>query len=170
VSKQERFYRCRVTADLSAGTLQVGRKRFDVLVDEKSIDGYTIRIKADDLAKIKFNRKVWILEHFQERSEVHPEWFLNPTSDLIQLGLRRLADVTPQPKAPSVFRSIFSLRGLLHRLTNSPEMMLGGAAMILLMLLTLPGFGDHLGTAPRIRQGSIFFVQFFDETVRSIFR
>jgi hypothetical protein len=171
VSNNEPFYRCRVAAELAAGKLRVGWHRLDVLVDEKSIDGYTIRIKPQDLAKIKFQRKAWVLEHFEERSEVHPEWFLNHSGESIQMGLRRLADVTPLPHAElSPLRCIFSVRALLRRVLGTPELLLGGAALILLMLLTLPGFGDQLGTAPRIRNGSILLMKLADGALRSIFR
>ncbi len=168
MSDEHTYYRCRISDELAAGHLLVGRRRIAVKVDEKSIGGFTIRIEDRDLARLKLNKSL-ILEHQGERSAVHAEWFLNHTSGNVQLGLRRLADLTPPPPQPSAIMELITPRHLLRKFADVPELWLGTAAVLLLMGLTMPGLGDHLGTAPRVRQGSAVLIRTCDEFLRGLF-
>lgn len=167
--QSQRFFRCRVAEEQSLGCLRIGRIRLRVHVDEKSIDGFTIRMTDDDLARLRFRKKEWVLEQLSEQSSVRPEWFLNHADGVVQLGLRRIADLTPPPPVPSGLAALFSLKGIGACLSSCCEIWLGCAALLLLAILTLPGMGDYLGTAPRIRQGSSLIVRSFDEFFRGFF-
>jgi hypothetical protein len=165
MSDQQHFFRCQVSEDQAAGLLVLGRKRISVTVAEKSIDGFSILLTEDDVSVLQL-KKVWILEHQGERSVVHPEWFLNHASGKIQMGLRRIGDVTPAPKNPNGFSLAESIRSLSRRIAGCAEIWLGAAASALLLLLTMPGFGDRLGTAPHIREGSWLFMRTIDSWIR----
>ncbi len=166
---RERFFRCPVADDQKEGCLKFGWGRIFVLVDETSIDGFTIRLPDTELGRIPFGKSNWVLEHFGERSSVKAEWFLHHSDGVVQLGLRRLADLTPLPATSSGFRTLISVRGIASWMSACSEIWLGCAALIVIGVLTLPGLGDHLGTAPRIRQGSSVLLRSFDGFFTGLF-
>ena len=171
MSDNQHFFKCHVSEELAGGKLRVGRREYNILVDEKSIDGFTIRINAADLAKVNpDSRKEWVLQHQGEFASVEPESLLKQGADYVQMSLHRLRDLTPPPRGDSSLASLISMRGIGRRIANYPELMLGGSSILLLILLTIPGFGDHLGTAPRIRQGAQTLIKETHSIIRSAFR
>jgi hypothetical protein len=83
--------------------------------------------------------------------------FMSPEG-LLQLGLRRIADITPVERCGgSSWRSLLSPRRLLSR-QKSPELAFGGALLLVVALISTPGIGGPLGTAKPIREavGAVF--------------
>jgi len=144
------FQRFRVSEANSRAVVRDGRRKAHATVQETSIDGYTVLLSPKASSKLKVGRP-WLLEHEGARIEVHPQWFFNSPDGQVQIGLRRLRDLTP----PDPIRA-----SLLTRIGGSrcedpsvSAVAFGGFVLFLFCLMALPGLGDRLGTADRIQDG-----------------
>lgn len=142
------FFRCRVPSEQSKARLRIGSCTIPAVLQETSIDGFTVTLDPKYGKRLRVARR-WLLTTGNEKAEVHVEWMFHAPSGDIQLGLRRLRDLTPseEPRGGLLWgwgrgRSID---------TSTPELLFAGLVVFLFVTLSLPGLGDHLGTAPRIR-------------------
>jgi hypothetical protein len=71
--------------------------------------------------------------------------------------LERIAELTPV-KMPSPWTTLFSLQ--ISRNTD-PKFLLALMVAFIVVCLALPGIGDKLGTAPRIKNGVGTFLRAF---------
>ncbi|MGB7326800.1 MAG: hypothetical protein WBD31_18130 [Rubripirellula sp.] len=148
------FFRCPISSDRSKATIRVGRRKFAADVHETSIDGFTVLVSPKYSSKLKVGRP-WILVYDGTRTEVHPQWMFNAPDGHVQIGLRRLRDLTRPPK---VKRSLLSSIG--GRKYDDPSYSavgFGGFVLALFSLMALPGLGDRLGTSDRI-QGTVRWI------------
>lgn len=142
------FFRCPVSSENSAAEIRVGRRRFRVSVQETSIDGYTVLVGPKESRKLQVGQ-TWLLNYQDTISEVHPQWFFNSPEGQVQIGLRRLRDLTPPDR---VRRSLLvRLGGLKYANPNISAPIYGGFVLALFSVMALPGIGDQIGTAPRIQ-------------------
>lgn len=156
------YFRCPVSGDLAEAQIRSGRKAFRVGVQETSIDGYTVLVGSKEAKKLKVGRP-WVLEHQGAYTEVHPQWFFNSPDGQIQIGLRRMRDVTPPPR---VRRSLLvRWGGCRYADPSVSSAMYGGFVLLLFALLALPGLGDRLGTSERIQTGLKWIVTGVDSTL-----
>ena len=142
-------YRCPVDADRATAILQVGRRRIQVKILDTSIEGFTIVIKPHDVRRLRYD-VTWLLTTCNEKCVVHPEWMYNADATNGQLGLRRMQDVTRakvQRKQKRSFGNGHSRGGE----SDLSSLALGGMIMLIIAIISLPGIGDDLGTAPRIQ-------------------
>lgn len=155
------FFRCRVEPVRSNATVKIGRRRVPATVQETSIDGFTILIAPQHSAKLKVG-KTWTLEHEEAQIEVHPLWFFNTPDGRLQLGLRRLRDLTkPQDDRNSL---LIRFGGSRFRDPSCSAAVYGGVVLALICLLALPGWGDHMGTSDRIQDGFKVLIDGLDDT------
>ncbi|MEM9825589.1 MAG: hypothetical protein AAF958_03325 [Planctomycetota bacterium] len=142
------YFRCQVPNELSNAHVRAGRRKFRAGVQETSIDGYTILVGPKEARKLKVG-KPWILEHQGASIEVHPQWFFNSPDGHVQIGLRRLRDLTP----PEPIRRSLLVRmgGVRYANPSVSATAYGGFVLGLFLLLALPGLGDRLGTSDRIQ-------------------
>ncbi len=119
--------------------IRVGRRKTRATIQETSIDGFTVLVSPRDASKLKVGRP-WLLEYEGTRIEIHPQWFFNAPDGHVQMGLRRLRDLTP----PEPIRN-----SLLARLgegdIDDPSysaIAFGGFVLVLFSLMALPGLGD----------------------------
>lgn len=143
------FFRCPVQGDHSRAVIQIGRRRIPAVLQETSIDGFTLTVTPKYASSLRMGRP-WLLRTYSEKTEVHAEWLFHAPSGQVQLGVRRLRDLTPAEQARSGwrFRLPFGPRSL-H--TNTPELIFAALVATIFVILSLPGVGEQLGTAPRIR-------------------
>ena len=147
-SKEEGFFRCPVQVENSNAIIRVGRKKARATIQETSIDGYTVLVAPRDASKLKVGRP-WLLEHYGAIIEIHPQWFFNAPDGHVQMGLRRLRDLTPpEPIQNSLLSRI---GGPKYNDPSYSALIFGGFVMFLFMLMALPGLGDSLGTSTRIQ-------------------
>jgi len=141
------FFRCPVPADQSDGTITIGRRKLPAVVHEASIDGFTVVVRPVFADQLQLGRP-WKLFHDGATLEVHPQWFFQAPDGNVQIGLRRLRDLTPPPGVPARWSNWWP------RVSNggssSPPLLFGGLVGIILMTLALPGIGTTLGTSQRI--------------------
>lgn len=145
--EEEVYFRCPIPTDQARAVLVVGRRSVPILVQEASIDAFTVLVAPRHSSKLKVGRP-WTLEYDGTRTEIHPQWIFNSPDGQVQLGLRRLRDLTTQP---TVRRSILTrVGGKRYEDPNFSAAAYGGFVLFLFSLMALPGLGDRLGTAPRI--------------------
>jgi len=155
------FFRCRVEPIRGDATICVGRKKIPATVQETAIDGFTILVAPKHASSLKVG-KPWTLEHDETRIEVHPLWFFNTPDGQVQLGLRRLNDITkPEDDRNSL---LIRFGGSRFRDPNCSAAAYGGIVLTLICLLALPGWGDHMGTSDRIQDGFKWLVDGLDDT------
>ncbi len=145
--QKRRYYRCRVHEDQAAAVLRSRRCRVDALVQEMSIDGFTVLLRVEDVEQLAAGR-AWVLEYAGATIEVEGEWFLNAHEGSVQIGLRRLRDLTRLENNSRPFFSRWKstpIRGAGHC-----GLICSGLLLCLFLVLALPSVGDALGTAPKI--------------------
>ncbi|MEM9364487.1 MAG: hypothetical protein AAGD07_00720 [Planctomycetota bacterium] len=147
------FFRCPVPLEQSQGALVIGRSRFTIEVAEASIDGFTVIIPACSAHRVRLGQP-WVLRHDGAKLEVHPQWFFNDPEGHVQVGLRRLRDLTPQPSIGGWFPKFSSGRRIDE--SSPTPLVFTGSVLILLLALELPGLGDALGTSGRVQAGLVW--------------
>ncbi len=146
---QPSFYRCPVQSQQGNALVRVGRRKAKATIQETSIDGFTVLVGPKDAAKLKVGRP-WVLDFDGTQHEVHPQWFFNAPDGHVQMGLRRLRDLTkPEPIRNSWLARIGGKR---YEDPSSAAVVFGGFVLFLFALMATPGLGDRLGTADRIQE------------------
>jgi hypothetical protein len=147
------YYRCLVHEDHAEAVLCSRRRRLKVLVQETSIDGFTVLVKPQDADRLSIGRP-WVLEYSGARVEVHGQWFFNSPDGHVQMGLRRLRDLTQPEKCTT---SLFSRckPNSIHDLGFS-GVIYAAILLAVFLVLALPGIGDALGTAPKIESAVLW--------------
>ena len=164
--KQEyTYFRCPVHEDQGQAVLCSRRRRLDVRVQETSIDGFTVLVKPQDANRLAIGRP-WVLEYNDARVEVHGQWFFNAPDGHVQMGLRRLRDLTQPVKSRMSF---------FNRRRNSSSYGSGfsgvafsGVLLLVFVVLALPGVGDALGTAPQIENALMWLYTGVSDILRSV--
>jgi hypothetical protein len=141
------FFRCPVQDEDSAVTIVIRGKSIPAKLQDKSIDGFSVIVEPKHVRKLRVGPQ-WILKAGGEVTEVWAQWMFNAPDGRVQLGLRRLQDLTPQPNG-SWFPAIFSYR----KHTTNPELLLAAIVLAGFLTLSLPGVGDQLGTSGKIQSG-----------------
>jgi hypothetical protein len=156
------FFRCAVHSDQSEAVIRVGRRKAYATVQETSIDGFTVLVPPKYSGTLKVGRP-WLMEYQGARIEVHPQWFFNAPDGHVQMGLRRLRDLTP----PEPIRRSLLLRYAGHRFDDPSysAAVFGGFVLALFALMSLPGLGDSLGTANRIQSAVQWLMRGLNESL-----
>ncbi len=149
---EQRFFRCPVPPEDAAATLRFSGTKLTVELQESSIDGFAVLVQQNQVSKLRLGPR-WVLQSASERCEVWPQWLYCASDGRVQIGLRRLQDLTSAPR-PRWFPRLGRAR------PREIDHTLVFASLVLLVALaiSLPGLGDVLGTAPWI-----------EKTVRELF-
>ena len=163
-TEEHDFFRCPVSRDMSGAIIRSGRRRLSAGVQETSIDGFTVLVSPKVASKLRVGR-TWVLEYQDAIIEVHPQWFFNAPDGHVQIGLRRLRDLTP----PEPIRKSLLVRygGTRYGAPNVSAAMYGGFVLLLFLLFAMPGLGDRLGTSKRIQGAFQSIVLSIDAAIRS---
>ncbi len=142
------FFRCPVASENAKAVIRIGRRQTPAEVQETSIDGFTVLVSPENASKLKVGRP-WVMHYDGTCVEVHPQWMFNSPDGHVQLGLRRLRDLTRPVKAtvsnPRRHRVLSQ-----HDASNS-TVAFGGFVLCLFVAMALPGLGDRLGTSDGIQ-------------------
>jgi hypothetical protein len=164
-NQESSFFRCPVQSDQSRAVIRVGRRRIHTTVQETSIDGFTVLVSPKQSSNLKVGRP-WMLEYEGARLEVHPQWFFNAPDGHVQMGLRRLRDLTP----PAPIRKSLLARfgGRRYEDPSYSAAAFGGFVLILFSLMALPGLGDSLGTSSRIQKTLEWVINGIDQSINQV--
>ncbi len=140
-------FRCAVPAEHGEAWLVVGWHRHPVRVTELSRNGFTIQVRNKTYAKCREGKKA--LLHYQgEIWEVVCTSTFRMVDDYAEISLHRLADRTKVRGPRSSLCSLLPIANV----TADPVLPLALLVSFLFACLALPGMGDSLGTAPKIRK------------------
>ena len=142
-------YRCSVAPENSAAKLKIGHKFYDINVVDTSRNGFTVRVSNRTFGKLREGSK-YVLRHAGETWLVSKQSHYNETDKSTQVGFARLQDLTPVEKPKTSLLQVFSSKA--HG-SSDPAFLLYLMLAFLFACVALPGMGDNLGTAPRIRDG-----------------
>ena len=159
------FFRCPVQDDQSKAVIRVGRRKAIASVQETSIDGFTVLVPPKYAGVLKVGRP-WRLDYQGARIEVHPQWFFNSPDGRVQMGLRRMRDLTPPPPIRRFLLMRYAGR------CDDPSYtaaIFGGFVLALFSLMALPGLGDSLGTSHRIQSAVRWVLNGLNHTVNQYF-
>lgn len=145
---QEKTYRCKVVGDCPA-TLYDGHKAFRGYVREKSGNGFTIGIDPKYAKKVK-SGKSYELRYEDRRVQVMAETFAETVQGEARLQLGTIREFEPRERW--AFRLPFTkgTRVIKHDSFITSGAAYGGFVLVLFCVMSLPGIGEQLGTAPRI--------------------
>ncbi len=150
-----REFRCCIAAENSAGKLRIGLKQYDVCVLDTSRNGFCIKLPNRVASKVR-EKSLPILSFNGENWEVELKSRYSDGETFTNLGLARVREVT-KIKAPSSWGLwCSSNRSGLH---NDPTFLAFLVLAFIVAAISLPGVGDHLGTAPRVQKAIKSFVK-----------
>lgn len=139
-------FRCTVAPENSAATLVVRGKKNPVRVLDTSREGFTIQVTEKIVSKLKRGKVYRLLfngEDWQVAKESHY------TADgKVNVGLQRLQEVT-KIKVPNTWFTFFKKSPT----ESDPTLVVYLMIAFLIACIAMPGLGDNLGTAPRLRDG-----------------
>ena len=163
--EERSFFRCPVQAEQSQAVIRVGHRKISATVQETSIDGFTVLVPPKNAPKLKVGRP-WVLEYEGARIEVHPQWFFNSPDGHVQMGLRRLRDLTPpQPIRKSLLSRYAGKR---YDDPSYSAAIFGGFVLLLFSLMAMPGLGDSLGTSDRIQSTVRWLIKGVDQSINQL--
>lgn len=162
------FFRCPVQSECAQATLHVARTKIPANLQEQSIDGFTVTVDAAMAPKLRFG-KAWVLTTNDDRVQVHPEWIFHALNGDVQMALRRMKDLNEivHPSGgwnPFRYRTESRQRGQGSR----NEIAFAGVLVFIFAVLSLPGLGDAVGTAPHIQKTAGEVGQMAGKLVRSL--
>lgn len=140
-------FRCTVVPEHSAARLWLGWRSYPVRLVDTSREAFTLDVDGDIFSRLKEGRR-GILEFQGERWEVVCTAFYRHIDEQYHASMARVRDCT-RVRAPKP-----SFWALLPRANaeSSPALPLALLLSLLFACVALPGMGDSLGTAPKIRK------------------
>lgn len=142
------FFRCPVSPEMADGWLRVRRRQLRVQICEASIDGFTVVVAAPDATKLRLGQP-WTLRHDGAVLEVHAQWLFHAPDGNVQVGLRRLRDLTP---IPTISRwSWMGLRGSRCGIDSTHGIMIASVAIFGVVGILL--MGRHTQLPERVASG-----------------
>jgi hypothetical protein len=140
-------YRCQIPLDDCACHIRVGSKdTLCEIIDLSRLDfrlevpkGFEKTLRKAKRIELRYHGELWLVR----LSKVTPE------NQKVVVVLDRVAELTPV-KMPSPWTTLFTLK--MSRQTD-PRFVLVVMLAFIAACLALPGVGDTLGTAPRIKNG-----------------
>ena len=149
-----REFRCCIAAENSAGKLRIGMKQYDACVVDTSRNGFCIKVPNRVAAKVR-DKTVPVLSFNGEIWEVELKSRYCDGEEFTNLGLSRVREIT-KIKQPSSWGLSFNPGSGLH---NDPMFLAFLVLAFLVAAICLPGVGDNLGTAPKVRKAINSFVK-----------
>ncbi|MEM6473138.1 MAG: hypothetical protein AAF802_26490 [Planctomycetota bacterium] len=147
-TKQEKVYRCKVVENTDA-KLHIGSSHYNVHVRETSGSGFTLGLSPKIAKKVKLGR-TYDLQYDGRKIQVTADSYGTSTGGEERLSAKTVREY--EPKERWAFRLPFT-RGakvISHDSGINSGAVYGGFVLVLFCVMSLPGIGDHLGTAPRI--------------------
>lgn len=140
-------FRCTVVPEQSSGRLRLGWQRHQIRVLDTSRDAFTLQVSAETFGKLREGSRA-ILDYHDEVWDVECTAVFRLLDDRFHVSMSRLRDRTAirGPKSSSL-SALLPSGG-----TADPVLPLALLISFLLACVALPGMGDSLGTAPKIRK------------------
>lgn len=140
-------FRCTLIPEHSAGALRLGCRWQDVCVIDTSRDAFTLEVGAATFRRIREGTRA-VLRHNGETWDVQCTALFQMVDERYHVTMARIRERTGVRGPKS------SLWSLLPTINTSADPVLPLALLIsfIIACIALPGMGDSLGTAPKVRQ------------------
>ena len=152
-------FRCRIPPENSAAKLKLRGRLIDVNVLDTSRSGFSVRM-PNKIARKLSGRKRAVLFFGGDKWEVTAQSSYTGTDDFTVIGLSRIREIT-KIKEPRCWG--FSLPKI--NLQNDPAFLMYLMLALVVAVICLPGLGDNLGTAPKVRKGLSNVVESITHTI-----
>lgn len=154
-SNARKEYRCCIADENSAGKLKIGRKWYSACVLDTSATGFGVRV-PNSVAKRVQEQQSCVLDFSDEQWEVEVRYRRTDDSQFTDLGFERTRELTryPLPNSWSYYSRPNS------NVQGDPAFLGFLVLAFLTAIVCLPGIGDTLGTAPRLKSA---VQQFMDD-------
>ena len=150
-----------IPSDDSLAIVRLGGRRLVCQLLDMSRDDFHVRLPENRIQQLRRAKQVELHYHGERwRVEVVHDARSAVLSDSV--FLKRLEELTPQ-QLPSPWTS-FSTSGLSQQ--TDPRFILTLMLALIFACLALPGLGDHLGTAPKVKKGIHSIVEAFKGTAQ----
>lgn len=140
-------FRCTVLPEQSAANLRLGWRRHPVRVIDTSRDAFTLDVPLTTFSRIKEGGRA-TLEFQGETWEVMCTATFRLVDDEFHVSMARLRDRTSMRGPKTTFWALLPSTNA----ASSPALPLALLLSFLFACVALPGMGDTLGTAPKIRK------------------
>lgn len=145
-------YRCMIPNDDSVAIIKAGSSKFDCRLIDVSREDFHIRLPKNKMKRLRRARRIELHYHGER-------WLvtLDPSDRAIgdAIYLNRVRELT-EMKHPSPWRSLVSLQ---FSKQTDPRFVLTMMVAFIFSCLALPGLGDKIGTAPRLKNGIQYMVK-----------
>ncbi len=142
---KRRYSRCPVVPEESSASLTVGRKTFQVTLQDKSIDGFSILMRPRDARQVTLG-EVWRLRTVSEKSYVTAQWVYQHPEGEVQFGLRRVQELHKK-MASGVFPVWLGKR----RRSLNPDVLVGVLVIAAILIMATPGVAERFGASDWLR-------------------
>lgn len=143
-----RAFRCTVPPENSAAKLRVKNKWHDVAVLDTSRCGFSVRVRGGIAGKLKAG-KTYELKFNGEHWRVEQESNFSDAGGDSTVGFSRIEELT-KIKMPSTPLTAYVSKTTAQ---SDPTFLFFIMVVFLIACISLPGIGDNLGTAPKVRAG-----------------
>ncbi len=145
-TNQDRDFRCSIAPENAAGRLKIAGIWYSAHVINMSRTGYRVRL-PNSVAKKLRGRRTPVLDFAGEQWEVDVKSRYSDECKFTELGLARKRELTKYT-LPSSWT--FAMPKCLN-VDSDPTFLTFLVLAFLTVVLSLPGIGDSLGTAPKVR-------------------
>lgn len=145
-TNDRRAFRCCIAAENSAAKLKVGGRLKNVCVLDTSRNGFCVQV-PNRLAKRLADGKHSVLHFAGEQWEVEVMSRYCDSEHYTNLGLARIRELT-KIEMPSTWTLSFVPTGVAK---PDPHFLTFLVLAFMTAAICLPGIGDNLGTAPKVR-------------------
>ena len=140
-------FRCNVVPEQSAGSLRLGWRRYNIRVVDTSRDAFTLEVSAAVFGRIREGSRA-VLETNGEVWDVECTALFRMIYDRYHVTMARIKDRTSVRGPKTTFGSLIPRLNV----ASDPVLPLALLVSFLIACVSLPGMGDTLGTAPKIRK------------------
>lgn len=139
-------FRCAVVPENSAGLLTIGWSRHNIRVIDTSREAFTLDVKPQTFRRLKEGSRATLLFN-DELWEVECTAVFQVMNGQFSVTMARVRDLTRIRNPHATLMSILPMPNP----TADPVLPLALLVSFLFACVALPGMGDRLGTAPKIR-------------------
>ena len=139
-------YRCCIATENSAGKLKIAGKWYSVCVLNTSATGYRVRVPYSVAKRVR-GRRVCVLDFAGEQWEVACKSRCTEDKQFTELGFARTRELTRYP-VPISWPILLGPKSNAYGDTAFLGVLV---IAFLTAVVCLPGIGDSLGTAPRVK-------------------
>ncbi len=159
---RRKSYRCVIAPEDGAAKLKLNGKLVDCRVLDTSCDAFSIQIPAKHSHQLLARNPRLELSFRGERWEVNVNGHFRDQVDEVTVALERVRELTKLKAA----NSWGGASGGQFSAATDPSFLLALMVAFLLCCVCLPGIGDSLGTATRVREGMGVMMKYVSEAIQ----